>query len=47
MRGKRWLLLLGLAAILAGGLLASLTQTAGGVRVEDLRFTGADGVSMR
>jgi len=46
MRGKRWLLLLGLAAILAGGLLASLTQTAGGVRVEDLRFTGADGVSM-
>ena len=46
MRSRVWLFLLGLAAILAGGLLASRIQTAGGIRVEDLRFTGADGVRM-
>ncbi len=34
---------LGWALILAGSLLAHLIQTSGDVRIEDLRFTGADG----
>jgi pimeloyl-ACP methyl ester carboxylesterase len=34
---------LGWALILAGSLLAHLIQTSGNVRIEDLRFTGADG----
>jgi len=46
MRSRVWLFLLGLAAILVGGLIASLTQTAGGIRIQDLRFKGADGVTM-
>jgi len=46
MRPGAWLFLLGLCAILAGGLIASLTQTAGGIRVQDLRFKGADGVTI-
>src|ERR1700709_599281 len=33
----------GVILILAGGFLAHLTQTAGGIRVEDVRFTGAKG----
>ena len=36
----------GLTAILAGGLLAYLTQTSGGIRVQDVRFPGANGVTM-
>src|ERR1700721_1231222 len=32
--------------ILAGGLLAHLTQTAGGIRIEDVRFKGAKGNTM-
>jgi pimeloyl-ACP methyl ester carboxylesterase len=44
--GKRWaLFVLGWALVLAGGLAAHLVQTAGGVRVEDVRYPGADGVS--
>lgn len=46
MRSGRWLFVLGLGAILAGGLIASLTQTAGAVRIQDLRFRGADGVTI-
>ena len=46
MRTGAWLFLLGLGAILAGGLIASLTQTAGGIRIQDLRFKGADGVTI-
>lgn len=37
---------LGLALVLAGALLAHCVQTAGGVRVLDVRFVGADGSPM-
>jgi pimeloyl-ACP methyl ester carboxylesterase len=44
---RRWgLFTAGLAAIVAGGLLAWLTQTSGGVRIEDVRFSGTNGVPM-
>jgi pimeloyl-ACP methyl ester carboxylesterase len=44
---RRWsLAIAGLILILAGGLLAHLTQTAGGIRIEDVRFKGAKGNSM-
>jgi pimeloyl-ACP methyl ester carboxylesterase len=45
--GRRWsLAIVGAALILAGGLLAYLTQTSGGIRIEDVRFTGAKGNTM-
>src|SRR5271168_4344282 len=44
---KRWsLAIAGVILILAGGLLAYLTQTSGGIRIEDIRFTGAKGNTM-
>jgi pimeloyl-ACP methyl ester carboxylesterase len=44
---KSWrLFLVGLVVILVGCLLAHLTQTAGGVRLEDVRFTGTGGTPM-
>jgi pimeloyl-ACP methyl ester carboxylesterase len=44
---KGWrLAALAIALILIGDLLASLTQTAGGVRIEDVRFRAADGATM-
>jgi pimeloyl-ACP methyl ester carboxylesterase len=44
---KRWsLAIAGLILILAGGLLAHLTQTSGGIRIEDVRFKGAKGNTM-
>ncbi|HEY2659292.1 MAG TPA: alpha/beta fold hydrolase [Caulobacteraceae bacterium] len=44
---RSWTLFLaGCAAILFGCLLAHFTQTAGGVRIEDVRFTGAGGTPM-
>ncbi|MES2253426.1 MAG: alpha/beta fold hydrolase [Pseudomonadota bacterium] len=44
---KGWkLFLLGWALIFAGSFLAHKIQTAGGVRVEDVRFTGTGGVPM-
>ncbi len=44
---KRWsLAIAGLILILAGGLLAHLTQTSGGIRIEDVRFKGAKGTTM-
>jgi pimeloyl-ACP methyl ester carboxylesterase len=40
------LAILGVVLILAGGLLAHFTQTAGGIRIQDVRFTGAKGNTM-
>lgn len=44
---SRWSLgLLGMILILAGSLLAYLTQTSGGIKVHDIRFKGAKGNTM-
>jgi pimeloyl-ACP methyl ester carboxylesterase len=44
---SRWsLAIAGLVLIVAGGLLAHLTQTSGGIRIEDVRFKGANGNTM-
>ena len=43
MRSRWSLAITGLVLIVAGGLLAYLTQTSGGIRVEDVRFKGANG----
>lgn len=43
MRGRWSLAILGVVLILAGGLLAHFTQTAGGIRIDDVRFKGAKG----
>jgi len=40
------LAILGIVLIVAGGLLAYFTQTAGGIRIEDVRFKGAKGNTM-
>ncbi|HEY4942332.1 MAG TPA: alpha/beta fold hydrolase [Rhizomicrobium sp.] len=43
----KWMLcVLGAVLILAGSYLASAIQTAGGIRVEDIRFTGTGGLQM-
>jgi pimeloyl-ACP methyl ester carboxylesterase len=41
-----WLLFAGVLLIVCGGLTAWLTQTAGGVRILDIRFAGTGGVPM-
>ncbi|SDF86470.1 alpha/beta hydrolase family protein [Bradyrhizobium brasilense] len=46
MRGRWTLAILGLILIVAGGLLAHFTQTAGGIRIEDVRFKGTKGNTM-
>jgi pimeloyl-ACP methyl ester carboxylesterase len=46
MRGRWSLAILGVVLILAGGLLAHFTQTSGGIRIQDVRFTGAKGNTM-
>ena len=46
MRGRWTLAMIGLILILAGGLLAHFTQTAGGIRIQDIRFKGAKGNTM-
>ena len=46
MRGRWSLAILGLILIVAGALLAHFTQTAGGIRVQDIRFQGAKGNTM-
>ena len=46
MRGRWSLAILGVVLIMAGGLLAHFTQTAGGIRIQDVRFTGAKGNTM-
>jgi pimeloyl-ACP methyl ester carboxylesterase len=44
---RRWsLAIAGLILILAGGLLAHLTQTSSGIRIQDVRFKGAKGNTM-
>ena len=40
MRGRWSLAIVGVVLIVAGGLLAWLTQTSGGIRIEDVRFQG-------
>lgn len=46
MRGRWSLAIAGLILILAGGLLAHFTQTAGGIKIQDVRFAGAKGNTM-
>jgi pimeloyl-ACP methyl ester carboxylesterase len=46
MRGRWTLAIVGVVLIVAGGLLAHLTQTSGGIRIEDVRFKGAKGNTM-
>ncbi|MGY4261076.1 pimeloyl-ACP methyl ester carboxylesterase [Bradyrhizobium sp. USDA 4516] len=46
MRGRWTLAIVGLILIVAGGLLAHFTQTAGSIRIEDVRFNGAKGNTM-
>ncbi|WP_249167863.1 alpha/beta hydrolase family protein [Bradyrhizobium elkanii] len=46
MRGRWTLAIVGLILIVAGGLLAHFTQTARGIRIEDVRFKGAKGNTM-
>jgi len=46
MLGRWTLAIVGLILIVAGGLLAHFTQTAGGIRIEDVRFKGAKGNTM-
>jgi len=46
MRSRWTLAIAGVILILAGGLLAYLTQTSGGIRIQDIRFTGAKGNTM-
>jgi pimeloyl-ACP methyl ester carboxylesterase len=46
MRARWTLAIAGAVLMLAGGLLAHLTQTAGGIKVQDIRFTGAKGNTM-
>ena len=46
MRSRWSLAIAGLVLILAGGLLAYLTQTSGGIQVRDVRFTGTKGNTM-
>jgi pimeloyl-ACP methyl ester carboxylesterase len=43
---RSWLLLWGLLAMIGGSLLAHLVQTAGGVRVLDVRFVGTGGTAL-
>lgn len=46
MRGRWSWAIVGVILILAGGLLAHFTQTAGGIRIQDIRFKGAKGNTM-
>ncbi|MDO8399867.1 MAG: alpha/beta fold hydrolase [Bradyrhizobium sp.] len=46
MRGRWSLAIAGVILILAGGLLAHFTQTADGIRIQDIRFKGAKGNTM-
>ena len=42
-RRAGWLLALGVMLIAVGAVVAALVQTAGGIRIEDVRFVGGDG----
>lgn len=46
MRGRWTLAISGALLMLVGGLLAHLTQTAGGIRIQDISFKGAKGNTM-
>ncbi|QWG25253.1 alpha/beta fold hydrolase [Bradyrhizobium sediminis] len=46
MRSRWSLAIAGVVLILAGGLLAHFTQTAGGIKIQDVRFKGAKGNTM-
>jgi pimeloyl-ACP methyl ester carboxylesterase len=46
MRARWTLAIVGAVLMLAGGLLAHLTQTAGGIKVQDIRFKGAKGQTL-
>jgi pimeloyl-ACP methyl ester carboxylesterase len=46
MRSRWSLAIAGLVLIVAGGWLAHLTQTSGGIRIQDVRFKGAKGNTM-
>jgi dipeptidyl aminopeptidase/acylaminoacyl peptidase len=46
MRNKGTLAIIGIVLVLLGGLLAHLTQTVNGIRIEDVRFKGAKGNTM-
>lgn len=46
MRGRWSLAIFGAVLIVAGGLLAHLTQTSGGIKIQDVRFKGAKGNTM-
>src|ERR1700720_4454622 len=46
MRGRWTLAIAGIVLIVAGGLLAHLTQTSGGIRMQDIRLKGAKGNPM-
>ena len=46
MRGRWTLAILGIVLIVAGGLVGHFTQTAGGIRIQDIRFKGAKGNTM-
>ncbi|QND72149.1 alpha/beta hydrolase [Tardiphaga robiniae] len=46
MRARWTLAILGAAMMVAGSLLAHLTQTSGGIKIEDIRFKGAKGNTM-
>ncbi len=46
MRARWTLAIVGAAAMIAGSLLAHLTQTTGGITVEDIRFQGAKGQTL-
>jgi pimeloyl-ACP methyl ester carboxylesterase len=46
MRSRWTLAIVGAVVMLAGGLLAHLTQTAGGIKIQDIHFTGAKGNTM-
>ncbi|MDB5621060.1 alpha/beta fold hydrolase [Tardiphaga sp.] len=46
MRARWTLAIAGAVLMLAGGLLAHLTQTAGGIKIQDIRFKGAKGNTM-
>jgi pimeloyl-ACP methyl ester carboxylesterase len=46
MRGRWSWAIVGVVLMLAGGLLAHLTQTTRGIRISDVRFTGAKGNAM-
>lgn len=46
MQSKWFWAIVGIVLILGGGWLASATQTSGGIRIEDVRFKGANGNTM-